>query len=73
LGFNIDGNTLLYVQYADKLGNLILTAGTTTTFFLSTSATTLTPAYKAVFETALAAMGWTFDASLINPIDNSSC
>jgi hypothetical protein len=73
LGFNIDANTLLYVSYADILGNIILTAGTTTTFFLSTSATTLTPALKAAFEAELIAMSWTVDFSLIYPIDNSSC
>lgn len=73
LGFNIDGNTLLYVQYADLLGNLILTAGTTTSFFLSTTATSLTPVYKELFEATLAEMGYQHDVNYIYSIDSAGC
>lgn len=73
LGFNINESTLLYVQYADLLGNLILTTGTTTSFFLSTKATTLTPVELTLFETTLKAIDWKIDNDYIYPIDNSSC
>ena len=72
-GFNINENTLLYVQYADFAGNLILTAGTTTSFFLSTSATSLTPVNRGIFEVALRAVGWNVDLDYVYAIDNNSC
>jgi hypothetical protein len=71
-GFNIDENTLLYVQYAGA-GNLILTTGTTTSFFLSTLATSLTPVERDLFEISLSILGWETDLSYIYPIDSSSC
>ena len=73
MGFNINQNTLLYVQYADLAGNLILTAGTTTSFFLSTTASTLTKVDRGIFEVALKAMGASVNLDYIYPIDNSSC
>ena len=73
MGFNINENTVLYVQYADLLGNLILTTGTTTSFFLSTTATSLTPANRGIFEVALKSLAYDVDLSYIYPIDHTNC
>lgn len=73
-GFNMNGNTLLYVQYADIAGNIILTAGSTTSFFLSNTANNLTPITRGIFELAIKNLDFYIkDLSFIYAIDNSNC
>ena len=73
LGFDISGPTLMYVAYSDSFGNLILGTGTTTTFFLSTSVSSLGPAQKSILQNVLSVMGIDSDLNYIYGIDNSGC
>lgn len=68
-GINIDENIHLSIAYADAAGNLVLTAGPTTAFFLSTSITSPEHDWD-LFVDTLADIGYTPDDDNLYPIYN---